>query len=109
LICKKLSGFDRDDYFDIMGKDNAEKKDHDLLDLLYEFIQKYPDPTTLSDDEIDDSVWADGPLKNNVRGGQMLLALNSPYVEEVLLNIVEMTRKRGYCLFDPQEWELYLP
>ena len=73
-----------------------------LLLFIRDLTDRYPDLTTLPDNEVDDSPWADGPLVNNVTGRFLYLALAFAKTEEVLGFIAETARKYDLVCFDPQ-------
>jgi hypothetical protein len=79
------------------------KKLHDRL------TAKYPCICTLSDDEVDDGVWSDGPLWNNFGHRAAVLGMIYPRVEEVLPFLVETANALGLVVFDWGGPSIYRP
>jgi hypothetical protein len=67
---------------------------HDLL------TAKYPCISTLSDDEVDNGVWSDGPLWNNFGHRAAVLGMVYSRVEEVLPFLVKTANDLGLVVFD---------
>ena len=61
---------------------------------------RYPCLCSLSDDEVDDGVWSDGPLWNNFGERAAILGLSYSHAEEVLPFIIDSSTKLGLCVFD---------
>jgi hypothetical protein len=70
------------------------RKLHDRL------TAKYPCICTLSDDEVDDGVWSDGPLWNNFSHRAAVLGMVYSRVEEVLPFLVKTANDLGLVVFD---------
>ncbi len=76
---------------------------HDLL------VAQYPCLSTLSDDEIDDGVWSDGPLWNNFGARAACLGISYSRVEEVLPFLISTARSLDFAVFDSQTALIHRP
>lgn len=74
----------------------------ELLAFLDEIMARYPDLTNLSDEDVDDGVWSDGPLVNNAQGPLLYLGIVWSRVDEVVPFLVERARAHQLVVFDPQ-------
>ncbi len=79
---------------------------HELIDLL---TARYPCICDLPDDEVDDGVWSDGPLRNNAGHAMTVLGIVWQRVEEVQPFVVETANGLGLVVFDEQEGRIYRP
>ena len=61
---------------------------------------RYPCMCAVPDDEIDDTVWSDGPLINNFGHRAAVLGMSYSRVEEVLPFLVETAAALGLVVFD---------
>jgi hypothetical protein len=55
---------------------------------------------SVPDDEVDDTVWSDGPLINNFGHRAAVLGMSYSRVEEVLPFLVESANALGLSVFD---------
>jgi hypothetical protein len=69
-------------------------------ELHDELTARYPCLCSLTDDQIDDGVWSDGPLWNNFRHAAAVLGIIYPRVNEVLPFLIETATSRGLSVFD---------
>lgn len=69
-------------------------------ELHSRLTDKYPCICTLSDDEVDDGVWSDGPLWNNFGHRAAVLGMSYLRVEEVLPFLVKTSNDLGLVVFD---------
>lgn len=79
---------------------------HQLIDRLTE---RYPCLCDLTDDEVDDGAWSDGPLRNNATHAITILGIASPQVEEVQPFVVRTANELGLVVFDEQLGGIYRP
>ncbi|HTQ61429.1 MAG TPA: hypothetical protein VMI32_14475 [Candidatus Solibacter sp.] len=70
---------------------------------------KYPCICSLSDDEVDDGVWSDGPLWNNFGHRAAVLGMVYSRFEEVLPFLVETANELGLVVFDWVGPSIYRP
>ncbi len=70
---------------------------------------KYPCMCSLSDDEIDDAVWSDGPLINNFGHRAAVLGLSYSYVEEVMPFLIKTANELGLVVFDWETQAIHRP
>ncbi len=61
---------------------------------------RYPCMCSVPDDQIDDTVWSDGPLINNFGHRAAVLGMSHSRVEEVLPFLVETANTLGLVVFD---------
>ena len=61
---------------------------------------RYPCMCSVPDEEIDDTVWSDGPLINNFGHRAAVLGMSYSRVEEVLPFLVETANALGLVVFD---------
>lgn len=61
---------------------------------------RYPCMCAVPDDEIDDTVWSDGPLINNFQHRAAVLGMAFSRVEEVLPFLIETATALGLVVFD---------
>lgn len=80
-----------------------------LKELHDQLTAKYPCISDLSDDEIDNGVWSDGPLINNFSHDLAMIAMPFSVVEEVAPFVVETANKLGVIVFDHQAETIYSP
>jgi hypothetical protein len=76
---------------------------HDLL------TARYPCMCAVPDDQIDDTVWSDGPLINNFGHQAAVLGLSYSRIEEVLPFLVETANNLGLVVFDWATETIYHP
>jgi len=70
---------------------------------------RYPCICSLSDDEVDDGVWSDGPLINNFGHRAAVLGLVFSCVEEVLPFLIATANGLGLIVFDWQTNSVHRP
>jgi hypothetical protein len=70
---------------------------------------RYPCLCDLSDDEVDDGVWSDGPLMNNFGERTATLALQFGAAEQVAPFVIEQANALGLVVFDPQSNCIHRP
>ena len=80
--------------------------DPQLVAYVERLIRRWPD---ISDDEGQDSPWADSPLMANISGGLFLCALTASGIEEGLSFMIEAARELDLVCFDTQTDEVYVP
>jgi len=98
------------DEFDDREEVNEENEmePHPLMkELIIQLTKKYPCICTLPDEKIDEGLWADGPIENNIIGDVLILAIVFSKVEEALPFIVETAKKVGVVFYDPQTEEIF--
>ncbi|MES9962218.1 MAG: hypothetical protein ABW116_01640, partial [Candidatus Sedimenticola sp. 20ELBAFRAG] len=76
------------------SNEENEVEPHTLMqELINQLTKKYPCICTLPDEEIDEGLWADGPIENNIIGDLLILAIVFSKVEEALPFIAETAKK----------------
>jgi hypothetical protein len=78
-------------------------------ELHDQLTAKYPCICTLSDDEVDEGIWSDGPLWNNFGHRAAVLGMSYSRVEEVLPFLVRTANALGLVVFDWGGPTLYRP
>ena len=74
--------------------------------FMTELTERYPPLESLTESTFDESPWTSGLV---VRPGYVEMSLAWSKVETVAPCILELSRKHGLYLYDPQEDEFYLP
>lgn len=74
-----------------------------MLAFVDFLLAKYPDLT-----ESDDTIWADGPLKNNISGSVISFTVTWSSYTEARMFIRPAARMHGLDFYDPQA-PLYVP
>ena len=70
---------------------------------------RYPCICDLSDDEVDDGVWSDGPLINNFGERAATLAMRVSASEQVVPFVIKQANELGLVVFDPQTKLIHRP
>lgn len=79
----------------------AEGPTPDVFKQLHdELTARFPCIWTLRDDEVDDSLWAEGPIWNNFGHRAAVLAMVHSQAHEGLPFIVERANQLGLTVFD---------
>jgi hypothetical protein len=89
-----------------------EREKHPALVRLHEvLVQRYPCLSSYDDDgpEIDESVWADGPLIDNFKSELGMLALSFSKVDEVLSFILKAAIDLNITVLDSQAGKITRP
>ena len=74
-----------------------------------EAIKLYPCLSSLSEDQIDDGVWCDGPLINNFMVKAPVIGFSYSKVEEALPVIGNLALSMGLSVLDWQASKVYNP
>lgn len=83
---------------------------HPTLQELYDQLTaKYPCICDLSDEEIDNGVWADGPLINNFAQDLAMVSISFSVIEEVAPFVIETANALNITVFDHQNQTIYSP
>ena len=69
-------------------------------ELLLKLTAKYPCICDLPDDQVDDGVWSDGPLRNNLGHQASVLGMVYSRVDEVLPFLIREANALGLVVFD---------
>jgi hypothetical protein len=88
----------------------AEGQPPKVFKELHDYLTaKYPCISTLSDNDVDKSVWSDGPLWNNFGNRVAVLGMAYSRVDEVLPFLVESANGLGLVVFDWGGPAIYRP
>jgi hypothetical protein len=74
-----------------------------------EATKVYPCLCDLSDDEVDDGVWCDGPLIDNFRVKAPVIGFSYSKVEEAFPVVGNLALKMGLSILDWQSGKVYNP
>lgn len=88
---------------DVVGVAKIYQDFHDQVTRIF------PCLCSLSDDEVDDSVWSDGPLINNFMVKAPVIGFVYSRVNEVLPVVIELALKMGLSVLDWQSKKVYNP
>ena len=91
------------------GSDSDERPHPTFVRVHNELTARFPCICDLSDDDVDDGVWSDGPLINNFGAKQAVLEFVFSAVETVLPFVIEVAHKHGITVFDWQTGTIYRP
>jgi hypothetical protein len=78
-------------------------------EFLARLTARYPCICDLPEDQIDDGVWSDGPLRNNLGHEASVLGMVYSRVEEVLPFLIETANALGLVVFDWQTNRIHRP
>ena len=81
---------------------DSGKPSKDFIDLIKRLTKKYPCICDLSEAQVDDGVWSDGPLVNNAGDKITTLGVVYSQVENVIPFIIETSNTLGFVVFDRQ-------
>jgi hypothetical protein len=71
-----------------------------FAELLARLTRRYPCICDLPDEQVDDGVWSDGPLRNNLGHRASVLGMVYSRVDEVLPFLIEQANSLGMVVFD---------
>ena len=93
--------------------DSLIEQQGDVPAIFYELIskltEKYPCICDLSDDEVDDGVWSDGPLRNNAGHKAIVLGMMYSSVDEVLPFLIQTANALHLVALDPGSESIHRP
>ena len=76
-------------YLDMLKETESNKSATDFIDLINKFLTKYPCICNLTDNELEEGVWSDGPLIDNAGENVTTLGLVNSSVENTLKFVIE--------------------
>jgi len=88
----------------ISDKRPIPQKFHDLHAAL---TAQYPCISTLSDDDIDNGVWSDGPLINNFTHEIAIIGLRFDKLEIAVDRVIDIALEHDCMVLDPQGEQIY--
>ncbi len=89
-------------YLDMLKETESNKSATDFIDLINKFLTKYPCICNLTDNELEEGVWSDGPLIDNAGENVTTLGLVNSSVENTLKFVIETSNNLGFVVFDYQ-------
>lgn len=94
-------------YERLCAGDGEASPAHPAVDAFYaELIERYPEPSELPDDRVDDSPWS---CDLDRSPGAVVLASVWSRAEEAERAIHELAKKHGLAVFDPQSGRVHHP
>lgn len=91
------------EHFEIYEDEGIEELSPLMLRFYQEISHIYPCLCELSDDEIDDSVWCDGPLMNNFMTKVPVIGFVYSKVDEALPVVIRLANNLGISVLDWQQ------
>jgi hypothetical protein len=82
----------------------AEAPHPTLLQFVDDLLSRFPDLT-----QTEDTVWAAGPLRDEILGGFINVAVSWPRADEAWAFFLQTARRHGLVCYDPQAEKLYRP
>ncbi len=92
-----------------MTDEDTDKIDVAYLEFYNELIKCYPCLCSLDDEEIDNSVWSDGPLIINFTVKAPVIGFVYSMVDEALPVVINLALKSGLSILDWQAEKAYNP
>lgn len=86
-----------------------QKPDPRFVALHDELTARHPCLCDLSDDEVDDSIWADGPLINNFGSNVAVIRIVWSAVDTAGEFLITTALKHGATVFDLQSGSVWRP
>jgi hypothetical protein len=80
----------------------AEEPSPAIRAYIKAITSTYPDLLDLSDDQIDEGVWSDGPLLGNASGPFFYFGIVWSHAEAVAPFVARIALEHGLVCFDPQ-------
>lgn len=80
-----------------------------LLELLERLTARHPCISELREDQLENAVWADGPLRDGLMHDVAVLTLVSARVATVLPLVRDTARALGLAVYDPQSEQVWRP
>jgi hypothetical protein len=71
-----------------------------FAEFLARLTNRYPCICDLPDEQVDDGVWSDGPLRNNLGHRASVLGMVYSRVDEVLPFLIDQANALGLLVFD---------
>jgi len=97
------------EYLDELYATETHEQSEDFLELIEKFKIKFPCICDLSDDEVDEGVWSDGPLSNNAGKNLTTLGIVFSAVEKTLPYLIKTANENHFAVFDGQEGIIFRP
>lgn len=80
-----------------------------LLALLDRLTSRHPCISTLRDDQLERSIWADGPLVDNLMHDVAILTLAPSRASEALPFVRDTALALGLAVYDPEHEKVWRP
>lgn len=77
-----------------------------IKELYEELTRRYPEVDTVPEDELDDCPWS---VELSRSGHHLIMCVQWPRSNEVRAFVLELARKHGVVLFDPQKSKVLWP
>lgn len=79
------------------------------LNFYNQLIKTYPCLCSVADEEVDNSIWSDGPLINNFTVKTPVIGFVYSKVDEALPIVIDLALKHGLSVLDWQAEKAYYP
>lgn len=79
-----------------------------LLQFIDQITKTYPCICDLDEENEDEGVWSDGPIRNNIGSREVTLGIVGD-AEEVMSFLVPLANSMGLTVFDPQNGQIDRP
>lgn len=110
IVIPPIASSDKEAWEAVDALIDAEGEPPEVFGELHDRLTaKYPCICALSDDEVDDGVWSDGPLWNDFGHRAAVLGMVYSRVEEVLPFLVKTATDLGLVVFDWGGPSIYRP
>lgn len=110
VVIPPIPSNDKDAWQELDALIDAKGEPPEVFKELHDRLTaKYPCICSLSDDEVDDGVWSDGPLWNDFGHRAAVLGMVYSRVEEVLPFLVRTANEFGLVVFDWGGPSIYRP
>ena len=80
-----------------------------LLKLIDQITARHPCISSLREDQLETSVWADGPLLDNLMDDVAILTIVPGKVQAVLPYVRDAALALGLAVYDPQSEQVWRP
>jgi len=87
--------------------ENPGEPDPSLVRFVDALLVRWPEPE--DDDDLDDPVWAAGPLHGEIAGAFLNVAVTWSHSDEVWAFFRATAKAHGLVCFDPQSEKLHRP
>jgi hypothetical protein len=95
--------------WEVAERENQGAVPQVFQDLITRLTQRYPCICDLPDDQADDGVWTDGPLRNNATPNITILGIRAGNLRAVQPFVVSTANALGLVVFDMQLGKVYRP
>lgn len=114
LACPPLPPDDADVWEDFDRRSDAWEASRSapqpvLVELLERLTARHPCVSQLRDDQLDQTVWADGPVADGLMHDTAILTLADHRAADVLPMVRDVAGTLGIAVYDPQTERVWRP